>query len=67
MKHGFEIMCIVYERLGVRYMFFYLRNHVYSTIYINVDILITVYFYVCRWKMKGKNIKNKLIIKITLC
>jgi hypothetical protein len=32
-------------------MFFDLHNHVYSTIYINVDILIILYFYVCIWKM----------------
>ena len=33
MKHGFERMCVVYERLGAKVCFFYLRNHVYSTIY----------------------------------
>ena len=53
MKHGFERMCILYERVGAKVWFFYLHNNVYSTIYINVDIIITIYFYVCRWKMKG--------------
>ena len=47
MKHGFERMCIVYERLGAKVCFFYLCNNVYYTIYIYVDILITIYFYVC--------------------
>jgi hypothetical protein len=56
--------CVLFMKdLVLRYVFFYLHNHVYSTIYINVDILITIYFYVCRWKMKGQNIKNKSIKK----
>ena len=38
-------------------MFFYLHKNVYYTIYVNVYILIIVYFYVCRCNMNGKNIK----------
>jgi len=62
MKHGFERMCIIYERLGAKvcFFFFFSRNHVYSSIYINVDTLITIYFYVCRWKMKGYDIKKQV-------
>jgi hypothetical protein len=42
------------------YIFIYLCNHLYSTIYNNVDIIITIYFYVCRWKMKRWNIKKQV-------
>jgi hypothetical protein len=59
MWHGFERMCSVYEALTTMVQFFYLHNHVYYTIYINVDVLITIYFYVCRWNMKMRNIKKQ--------
>jgi hypothetical protein len=63
MQHGFERMCIVYETLTAMVHFFYLCNHVYSTIYINVDIVITLCFYVFRWNTKRINIINKMIKK----
>jgi len=34
MKHGFERICILYERVGAKVCFSYLHNNVYSTIYI---------------------------------
>jgi hypothetical protein len=47
MKHGFKIMCIVYERVGGKVCFF-IYAIMYILLYINVDILITFYFYACR-------------------
>jgi hypothetical protein len=67
MKHGFKRMCIFYESIGTKVCFFvYAIMYILLYIYINTNILITIYFYVCRWKMKWKNIKNKSI-KQTLC
>jgi hypothetical protein len=57
--------CVLYfmEDSLLRYVFF-IYTIMYILIYINVYILITLYFYVFRWKMKRQNTKNKLIKKI---
>ena len=57
MKHGFERMCIFYERLGAK-VCFYLHYHMY--VCVCVEIPITIYFYVFRWKMKGQDIKKQV-------
>ena len=75
MVHGFEIMCIVYESIVVMVRYFSFRltliilfNIEIFIILTNVYTLISVYFYVCRWKVKKKKIMNtvnKKFLKIT--
>ena len=74
MVHGFEIMCIVYESIVAMVHHFFdlywciLFNIAIFIILTNVYTIITVYFYVCRWKVKKKktiNILNKTFLKIT--
>ena len=45
MKHGFKIMCIVYETLVVMGHFFITQSFILYYINIDIDILITLYFY----------------------
>ena len=75
MVHGFERMCIVYESIVawcVIFLFYLhwciLFNIAIFIILTNVYTLISVYFYVCRWKVKKKktiNAVNKTFLKIT--
>jgi hypothetical protein len=59
MKHVFKRMCIVYETI-VSMVHFLIYTIMYILLYINVDMLITLYFYVCRWNIKNKSIKKTL-------
>ena len=71
MLHGLERMYIVYESIvAMVHHFFSIYIDVYYLFIIltNVYTLITVYFYVCRWKVKKKktiNVVNKTFLKIT--
>ena len=51
MRNGFENMCEVYDTsTELVHVFIYVV--IYIILSINVDILITFYFYACRWNMK---------------
>jgi hypothetical protein len=45
------------------YTFLFTQSCIFYYI-INIDLLITLYFYVCRWNMSSWNIKKKSIKKI---
>jgi hypothetical protein len=50
-------MCIVYETL-VAMVHFFIYTIMYILLYINVDIIITLHFYVFRWNMKREHKKR---------
>ena len=60
MKYGFKRMCIIHEEMDATVHFLFMQSCIKN--YINVDILIKLYFYVCKWKrLKIQNIKIKRI------
>ena len=72
--HGFERMCIVHESVFSMVHHFFsiywciLFNIAIFIILTNVYTFISVYFYVCRWKVKKNkiiNTVNKTFLKIT--
>ena len=62
--HGFERMCIVYE-IFTAMVYFFIYEIMYILLYkcVCVCVCVTLYFYVCKWNIKMRNIKNKLINK----
>jgi hypothetical protein len=65
MKHGFKAMCDVHEATKDLVCFFlFMQSCIFY--YINVYILITLYFYICSQMRGWSNMKHKRINKI-LC